>query len=208
MSSCKGVGGTAGCCCSWLLIPADLCWNVLVCISKDPGFDSFGAKRLSEACNYFKETWGCSQTCGNCSEASTSCWGREKDKTPVLGLTVWKHQMDISTPGSSCLSRFSQRGRHRLLLQIDAWGHPEASAMPPIFLGGARVMAACPNVSQESKCFPPSNSPHFFHSEKLCCFPFHHWRDLDFCNSKTEKRLFSFFIWITALSRNTVYLKS
>lgn len=112
------MGGTVRCCCSWLLIPAGLCCNVLVCISKDPGFDSFGAKRLSEAYNYFqlKETWGCSQTCGNCSEASTSCWGEEKGKTSGLGLTVWKQQVDMSTPGSSCLSRFSPRRRLRSLL--------------------------------------------------------------------------------------------
>lgn len=138
MRRCKGLEGTDGYCCSWLLIPAGLCWNVLVCISKDPGFDSFGAKLLLEAYNYFqlKEMWGCSQTCGNCPEASTSCWGEEKEDI-VLGLAVWKHQVDISTPGSSCLSRFSQRIRHRSLLQIDAPGLPEASAIPPLFLGGA-----------------------------------------------------------------------
>lgn len=137
-----------------LQVSAGTSWSVSARIQ---GLIHVGLKLPSEVCSYFplEQTWGCSQTCGNCPEASASCWGEEKDKTLVLGPTVWKHQVDISTPGSCCLSRFSQSRRHWSLLQMDARGLREGSAVPPLFLDGARVMVGCPNVSQESACFFP-----------------------------------------------------
>lgn len=198
----QGVGRECEHHCSWLSIFADLCWNALACVSKDPRSDSFLADFLLEAYDYSQldKAWSFSQLCKHCSEASTSCWGEAAYYALVLDMSVWRHQVDIFTPSSYWLSRFSRKREHGSFCIWILWAFWDHFLLDWAWnMAGGNV----PSVRKpESYSKHYSSNSHFFNSgehfrirpEGICCFPSPIiWETFTFETQTLRKLPFSLF---------------